>query len=353
MRSLLSAAFLLPALSLTVSAQTLFEIWPSCTTHTWRGAIGVNAGEVLMQIPGSHVIGVGHIPQGNGFEMTGMRIGTQDQDAATQESYRLILRRDLAGSPNCTTIGLVFSAGPFYLPPATGTKSWILTTGFGSPVQIPRCQSMYPGVELIAAPAWPADGQSVHMSMYTTASNVSAGAVNLAWNCYGGVPSQPGPKRTMRIGLLVDAAVLNMGNVDVAGTRCMGANPDFGGGGLWPVSEGTTGTQRNDALVARVRDAQLPDGFFMVRMWPTTSCASAYPWPIVQGAWYLSPTFAEPTIATGFLVGGEATVPTFLTSPIVKANSAALSLPMYYQAVVTDGSTFRLTNRTATVFGTP
>lgn len=354
MRSLLSTAFLLPTLSLAVPAQdTLFEIRPSCTTHTSRGVTNLAAGEVLMQIPGSHVIGVGHIPMGNGFEMNGMRIGTQDQDASTQESYRLVLRRDVAGKPDCSSLGLVFATSTMQLPPGTGTKSWILTTAFGSAVQIPRCFSMYPGVELTAAPTWDADGQSVHIAMYSTGSNVSAAAPSLAWNCTAGVPAQPGSKRTLRIGLLVDAAVLNMGNVDVAGTRCMGTNPDFGAGGLWPVCEGNTGTLRNDALVARVRDAKLLGGYFDVRMWPDTACGSFYPWPFADGAWYLSPGFAGISIANGFLSGAEATQPTLLSSALVKANCALLSLPMYYQAFVVQGASIRLTNRTATVFAAP
>lgn len=354
MRFLLSTPFLLPMLTVAASAQsTLFEIHPSCTTHTWRGAIGVNAGEVLMQIPGSHFVGVGHVPQGTSCRMTGMRIGTQDQNASTQETYRLVIRPDLGGAPDCTAAGMLFMSGPLQLPPGTGTQSWVMTTTFSTPVGLPMCGTYYAGVALEAAPAWAVDGQSVHMSMYTTGSNVAGNAVNLAWNCSLGVPTQPGAKRTLRIGLLVDAAVLNMGNVDVAGTRCMGTNPDLGAGGMWPVCEGTAGTQRNDALVARVRDDQFLGGYFEVWMLDTTTCPGFTFWPLLHGGWYLPPGVSGFPIAKGFLTAGEATVPTALTSTFVKNNCALLSLPMYYQAFVVQGLTFRLSNRTATVFASP
>ena len=355
MRSLLSTTtFLLPVLAVAASAQsTLFEIYPSCTTHTWRGSIGVNAGEVLLQIPASHFVGVGHVPQGTGFEMTGMRIVTQDQDAGTQETYRLVLRPDVGGTPDCTAPGMLFMGGPLQLPPGTGIQAWVMSTTFTTPVSLPGCATYYAGVALDAAPLWTADGQSIHMAMYATGSNVAANAVNLAWNCGNGGPTQPGPKRTLRIGLLVDAAVLNMGNVDVAGTRCMGTNPDLGAGGMWPVCEGTSGTPRNDALVARVRDAKFVGDYFQVRMWPTTTCPGFTFWPILHGGWYLSPGISGIPIAQGFLTAGEATVTTAVTSTFVKSNCALLSLPMYYQAFVLQGFTFRLSNRTATVFAAP
>ena len=67
------------------------------------------------------------------FEMTGMRIGTQDQDASAQETYRLVLRRDVGGTPDCSAPGMLFMSGPLLLPPGTGAESWVVSTIFSTP----------------------------------------------------------------------------------------------------------------------------------------------------------------------------------------------------------------------------
>lgn len=348
-------AFLLfsTALASGLAAQNLFEIYPSCTTHTSRGTLNGAAGEVLLQIPGSHFIGVGHVPNGLSSQARGMRFVMQDQDAATQDNFSVVIRADLAGAPDCSASGLLATMGPLTPPPAVGITAWQLTVTFAAPVGIPQCDTFYVGVGLAAA-NWTADGQSLHVARYDSGSNAATNAVNLAWNCASsGASSQPATARTIRIGPLVAAAVLNMGNVDPLGTRCMGPGADFGAGGLWPVCEGTTGTMRNDALHFRVRDDALPAGACAVYAWPFTACASAYPFPFADGAWYLSPGYSGLFIGGGLLTNGEASGPTILTPALVKANCALLSLPMYYQAIVVQGGLIHTTNRAGTVFGTP
>ncbi len=341
------------ALTTTLHAQTLFEIHPGCTTHTSRGTLVANGGEILLQVPGSHFMGVGHVPNGLSCAANGMRFVMQDQDAASTDTYWTVVRGDLLGVPDCSSAGLLMQVGPFNPPSGTGVSAWIFTHTFASPVAIPQCATFYPGVAVRPAPTWPADGLSLHIAMYSTGSNASASASNLFWNCGPSGPAQPATKRTINLGLLVDAAVLNMGGADALGTRCIGASPDFGAGGNWPVCEGTTGTMRNDALHARVRDAALPAGFCAVYAWPLTACASAYPWPVADGAWYLSPGYSGIWIGGGVLAGGEAVVPTLLTSAVVSANCALLSLPMYYQGIVVQGGVIHATNRAGTVFGLP
>lgn len=57
------------ALASVAAAQTptnVFEIYSGCTNYTSRDALDVNAGEILMKIPGSHFSSVGMDDAGTG-----------------------------------------------------------------------------------------------------------------------------------------------------------------------------------------------------------------------------------------------------------------------------------------------
>jgi hypothetical protein len=307
----------------------------------------------LLQIPASHFFGVGHILTGVSSQVRGLRYNLQSTVGTTVQTYGLVLRRDVAGRPDCGTPILALS--PLITPVGGGgAVSWRISTTFATPLAVPQCDTLYAGIALpiMVPPA----GLFAHMALlrpFSTspaASNAGLAAADLQWDCVAGVAMQHPAKNTLVVGLLVDSPVLNMGNVDSASTNCIApTTPDFGGGGLWPVCS----LGRNDALHARVRDAIAPGAPFVVYMNPTRLCPSLLTWPLVSGAWYLSPGFGGFVIGSGVLgTTGEGVVPTILTPPVVALNCAILSVPWYYQAV-TLGAPFRATNMTATLFGPP
>lgn len=271
-KSLLAPVFFCAALA-AQTPSNLFEIYSGCTNYTSRGSLGTSAGEVLTQIPFSHISGLGQDADGNFADILGFRYVTQAQNAANIATYSLVLRAAHASeAPDCSAAGLMYRHGPLSLPSGFGTIAWQLSTIPATPLPpLPVCRTYFMGAELAAAPAWTTDGQSFHIGTYyllggTQADNPGPGAPNLAWDCVAGNATQPTPARCMRFGLLTQACVLNVGNVDptIAGISNCVSNQSFtswGAGGLWPECGGASG--RNDGISIRVRDINHANGAFL------------------------------------------------------------------------------------------
>lgn len=306
------------ALGTHAAAQTstnVFEIYSGCTNFTSRGSIGANAGEYLLQVRSSHFAGVGHDATGGGTRLAGFRYVTQDQNGVTPETYSMIVRGDQSGSPDCTTAGRLFTTGPIATPPSTtiGPVAWQITlTLTTASTALPLCNTFYPGGDFPAAPGWTAgtDGQSLHITDYPLGDNPAPNSPSLTWNCLNGAPVQPNFLETVRVDLLVESAVLNMGNVDpMLSTTCLTSlgNRSFGAGGLWPNCTGSTGP-RNDGLDCRVRDLANANGVFALFLGSSVGCPGLPLGSLANGALYLNPAGPFVQIAAGGLnATGEGT----------------------------------------------
>lgn len=332
MRSLLLVPL---ALASTAMAQTpnLFDIYSGCTNFTSRGSVGVNAGEILLQVPSTHYAGVCQDATGAATSLTGFQYITQDQSGVTQETYYMVVRGDNSGAPDASAAGLLLRAGPLTTPASTVTTpvAWIITaTLTTASTAVPLCNTFYMGGEVAAAPGWAAtDGQSFHICSYyiintTQADNPAPNAPNLAWDIVNGAPLQPGAARCIRIGLLANSAMLKLGNNDPTLTNTANCvttlgNVSFGAGGMWPQAQGASGT-RNDGLNFRVRDAANANGVTVVFLGQNIGCPGLPLAGLANGALYLNPGGVFLQLASGALdatgLGTGALIP---ASPAVAA----------------------------------
>lgn len=313
MRSLLFASIALASTAVAQSPVNYFEIYSGCTNYTSRGALGVNGGDNLLQIPASHFSGIGHDATGAGTVLTGFQYVMQDQNAATQEQYSLIIRADNAGAPDPTAAGLLLQTTTLTSPSGSGTLAWIVTVGLATPsTALPLCNTYYHGANTVAAPGWTADGLSWHICTYynvngTAASNPAPTNVpNIAWNIIAGAPTQPGGPRSIRYHLQLNAAVLNMANTDptligvttncVSGLLNPAGNPrDSGVGGMWPENGGG----RNDGLDCRIRDLASANGIWALFLGTNLGCPGLPLAGLANGALYLNPGGPFIQVASG------------------------------------------------------
>ncbi len=336
----------------------LFEIFSGCTNFTSRGNIQASAGEYLLEVRATHFAGVGHDPAGAGTRLAGFQYVTQDQNGASQETYHLIVRGEAAAAPDCSAAGLKLRAGPLTTPPSTVVTpvAWQITATLATvSTAVPPCATFYTGAEFPAAPGWgstPGDGQSLHITDFPLGDNPAPNTPSLTWNCLNGAPVQPQFFESLHFGLLVEAAILNLGNVDptLTGTCLIGlGNRSFGAGGLWPACNGTLGP-RNDGLDCRVRDLAHANGAFVVYLGLDNGCPGIPLGGLAEGALYLNPVGAFLQVAAGNLDGtgqGTATI----VPPNSPACSAVANRFAHFQAVTVSPSfalPLHLTNRAAT-----
>ncbi len=307
------------SLASAVAAQTptnLFEIYSGCTNYTDRGTIGVNAGEMLMQVNKDYFLGVGQDVTGSSAGIMGFRYTTQDERPVTTETYYMVIRGQATSGGPAYPGAPIVRGGPLTTPPSTSPTpvAWIVTSTFATAVTVPLCDTYYMGGELAAAPAWnnppgQDDGQSFHISTYyllggTQADNPAPNALNLTWNVNfaNNLVGQPGYSACTRIGTLVTSPVLNMGNIDPTTTvTCLLAQggESYGAAGLFPQTMGQGG-RRNDGLNARIRDAANPNGLYAVFLGAPAGCPGLTLSGIATGALYLNPSiFAN--VGTGLL----------------------------------------------------
>jgi hypothetical protein len=325
MRSLLLAASLLAS---TASAQTfnVFEIH-SCTNFTSRGSVGTNPGDLLMKVPSSRFQGVGQDATGAGTTLLGFRYFLQDQNAATIETYSLIIRADNAGQPDATAAGVLLQTTSLSSPGGTGIVAWQVTVTLTTPsTVVPLCNTFYTGANVGPAPGWSAtDGISFHIGTQailngTAAGNPAPGAlaseVNLAWdiiNGTGGTPAQPGGVRVIRFAHLVppSSAVLNLGNTDptlVGNTaNCVSTLLNPAGhprctatGGMYPAGS----VARSDGLDCRIRDLSNAGGVFVTFLGSSLGCPGLPLGSLANGALYLNPGGTFLQVASGTLAAG-------------------------------------------------
>lgn len=356
----LAFAALLPAQS------NHFEIYSGCTNFTSRGTLGANAGEILIQVPGTNFAGVCQDAAGTGTSLETFQYVTQDQNGATQSTYTMLVRADAGGRPDATPAGVLLRLGPLVTPPSTLSTpmAWFLTTALGTPsTALPLCGTYYHGMEVAAAPLWTSDGQSVHICSYylmglTQADNPAPPpdpVPNVAWiiDHTANQVNQP-PPRALRLGLGSPGPVLNTGNVDptVGFANCVMTlgNRSFGAGGIWPSSNANGGGTRDDGLDARVRDAANSNGSFAVFASSHFVCPGL-PVPGWYGAVYLSvPAMA--CIATGAIDAQGVGIVTLL-QPGTRVPLAVLGRAIPFQAFTLGPSVTgpgRLTNVAATTY---
>jgi hypothetical protein len=171
----------------------------------------------------------------------------------------------------------------------------------------------------------------------------------LTWNCLAGAPVQPNFQETVRVDTIVEAAVLNMGNVDPGlTTTCLTGlgNRSFGAGGLFPRCTGSVGP-RNDGLDCRVLDAGNAGGVFALFLGIAGNCPGIPLGSLADGSLYLNPGSAFVQIAVGNLDASGAGVTTAVP-PNTPACARAVNRSIDFQAF-TVGPAFslpgRLTNR--------
>lgn len=263
--STILAPFLLAALANAQSNH--FEIYSGCTNFTARGTLLANAGEILIQVPGSNFAGVCQDATGRGTSLTTFQYLTQDQNGATQSTYSMLLRADAGGRPDATPAGVLLRLGPLATPPSTVITpiAWLLTTALATPsTAVPLCGTYYHGMEVEAAPLWSRDGQSIHACSYPDADNPAPPpdpVPNVAWiiDYTNQVVNQPPLPRALRLGLGSPGPVLNIGNVDptMPGRNCLATlgQRSWGVGGIWPPP---TPTAAAPATMASTRACATP-----------------------------------------------------------------------------------------------
>lgn len=302
MRSLLLTSL---ALASTAMAQNNYhDIYSGCTNYTSRGTLGTAAGEILIQIPGSHFAGIMHDAAGTGTSVAGFRVVTQDQNGSTQETYFMVGRADAAGAPDITPAGLLIKAGPLLTPVSTVLTpvAWIVTATLATPSTVfPLCGTYYHGMEVAGAPLWTGDGQSNHICTYYNLNGSQADNPSpppdvvpiVAWN-YNFVTNlavQPNA-RSIRFELAGGASVLTMANVDpfAAATNCVSAQGgvSWGAGGLWPSSNADGLGTRDDGIRARVESIADANGAYAVFLSDGFSCPGIPLGALASGALYLN-----------------------------------------------------------------
>jgi hypothetical protein len=256
----------------TAAAQdNLFEIYPvahpdaSATTYSTRLGLGAAWGELAQQIPGTLFSRVADVSAGAASvsEIHAFRLRTQDQNAATQEHYKIVIRNG--------AFGLIEASPPFDTPfvAGGGVQAWTLTHARAAPRTVPNVGNWSMGVELGAAPRWPDDGQSVHAADYYSGArgdsprgSAAAPAPNHCFQSVAaGAFAMAATGRVLRVGVMTHAPLLNLGNVTPGNDRLLPAGaPSFGAGGGYPDIADRDGVGRCDDLAFRIRAAQAPGG---------------------------------------------------------------------------------------------
>lgn len=324
---------ILPVLAMTALSAQSIEIYSGTTSFTSRGNIGVNAGEILQGFHESHWKGIGDT--GAGAFLTGMTIVTQDQNAATQETYDLVVRvgTDAAGPTTgvageiCSVIGLMPPLG------ANGPAAWVITTNFATGgCRIPTKSHLAAGIR-VPVSGWTADGQSLHM---TNAGAHQSGPhqQDHGWQILGAAATAVhfASSRSVRVALLTSAPILQNGvfaTTTTAYSRGMGGMfPPTGTHGWSTHVDGGTGFASGVA------------GLFL----SPAVINPGFPVPGIRGTVYLgSPLISLATVPLD--ANGRANVS--LVDPI-----GLYGITVYLQAILANISPpgFALTNVNATTF---
>lgn len=266
------ASMCLPTLvlsTLPLAAQNLFEIYPtrpniSTTDYTRLCVPDASGGEILIEVAPTHFCNVGGAPNCS-CSAIGIDVTVADGDDSTPDQFRGVWRNAALGAPIYTN----------WQPMTTGTGGPSVETfripfvdAFGqpAPIALPCTATFYFGIEV--GPRVCDDGVFVAASRYQSALSGCAGetarfgAPSLLF-C-GPAPIGPyvpwiGPKNfSLRMGLTMDAPVLNIGNqAGIFTTPCAPWDTGYGVGGLYPFNSSSVPP---DTLWARVQDTVSPNG---------------------------------------------------------------------------------------------
>lgn len=272
---------LLAVLVTTVSVQaqrSFFHIYPDpidpaiaqSSSFTDRGILNNgDGGEVLAELPAGMLSHVGGVDLSTCL-FSAVEFVEQDEFPLTQHQYNLIFRsRNSNGDgPDTRDEGLIAFAGPLTTPFSNMVtpQAWCTTITFLTPGAMPCSSDFFFGLELAAAPIFPADGQSLHMAHYTLGSVGDwprQDAPGLAWSFANGISTPTQDSAVWDIALLTEAPTLQLGNDDPNNPGGVNGTLAFGAGGFFPDVSGLT---RNDGLVARVSDDSNHGGFAFVFM---------------------------------------------------------------------------------------
>ena len=229
--------------------------------------------------------------------------------------------------------------GPFQTPAGTGVAAFTITHDFGTePVTVPGAETFFAGFALSANANWTADGQSVHIALYTDPASPDGdpcrvGAPNHAWNVHDdGTRAQPS-SRTWRFRLYTDRGVFQVGAIQ-------GTTNLYGMCGNYP--DVTT-----QGLSFRIIDAASPNQMAAV-LW-STSLTGGVP-GIFDGHLWIAPGQLQ-VLDTGMLDGnGVAEFTPAATAPgsaFLQVLAGTGNLP--FQGVILDANNaiIRTTNAQA------
>lgn len=248
-------------LTASLAAQNRFQIYPerngSAATYTSRAGGASGQVEILTEVPGAAIAGVGDVS--TACEAAGFFAYLVDENPTTAEQLDVVFRNvDALGVQPGTEIARL---GPFSTPTLTTTvRSTILfTVTFVTPVALPCEGTWYYGLDLYAVNNWPStDGHGLFAAWYSPPSNrivgdnPRVGAPNLAWQVIASVVSPVNPPMTLRMGPIVATPVLSAGGIDPINPRQSPVgSPNYGAGGLYPD---IAGVPRRDGVGILVED---------------------------------------------------------------------------------------------------
>jgi len=202
----------------------------AATGATSRGAVGINAGEVMTRIDGEELAGWG--AQTPGFRtVTSLFYVVQDQNAATPENYDIKLYPEDPLNPGFPqlTAGVVYRAG-IAGPTGTGIVALAMTVppatpGVGDSVPIQGGGDVFVSFAVPAA-GWSADGLSFHIVL-GYAPSASFTVYDIPGLAQGPTPPPAGaPWNSHGLSFIPPAAISYSGrrniNIDVAHTTSGG-----------------------------------------------------------------------------------------------------------------------------------
>ena len=308
MRFPIAALLLIASTGTSLLAQGDFILYPTKTGNstTFVDRFSTSAVEVLQGLHRDNFAGIGD--NGTTCEVNSVYHWAVDENPSTTETYSVVFRSQEATSrrPDLTPSGLIASAGPFTSPPnpTTTRATFFVTDTFATPITIPCQGGVFVGLDLPASPNWPAsDGHAVYVAWYyppatsPLGDNPRFGAPRTAFGNTSGTLVRPQSNLLLRIGMLVDSAVLNIGGIDPAATNQMPAGSNYGAGGLYPD---ISGMPRSDGLDVMIEDQGKPNGMAALFMSTGITSLGGINLAPITGQLWLDPLAITP-LTTGSL----------------------------------------------------
>jgi len=291
------------------------EIYPGVTSFTSRGNVGTNAGEVMQGFHSSHWGSVGDA--GTHVSLAGLTYITQDQNAATQELYDLVVRsgNDTAG-PTPGAAGELCVISGLQTPSGTGIAAWLITVDFATPCALPQKDFFSVGMRFPVS-GWTADGQSVHATD-VSAQQAGSHVQNHSWQILPGPVVSHTGSRSWRFTLRLTTPLLQNGSfATTTATYALGM------GGMFPPP--TT-----HGWSTHVRAGPKYAGGFAAPFLATAKLPSGIQLGGIGGSLCITGTLV-PLLLVGLDANGAANIPVLDPVPVFGGLST-----LYAQAVVVD-----------------